>query len=274
MRWQERFADLKAPQTVWAVAAIHGNFDRIAKIHDALIEHFQPGDRIIYLGDILGVGSKILETVTEILDFRRAVISLPGVFAADVVYLRGRQEDYLHRIQQLQFSQRPEAVLSTALEDGLAPTLEAYGINAAAGLRAAREGPVAITRWTLSVKAHLRSFVGHREFLASLKRAALTSRNVATPGVDRLLFVNCGLDPDRSLLAQEDRFWRSGDGFDRMAGRYLDFKYVVRGFDPHGRGYQAEAFKITLDGGCRFGEPLICAGLRRDGDIGAVLKSD
>lgn len=273
MRWQARFADLKAPRIVWVIAAIHGHAVQLGRLHDDLVEHIGPGDRLVYCGDFLGVGTEIRETVTELLDFRRAILSIPGFLAADVVYLRGRQEDYLVKAQQLQFTQKPEAELHAALADGLAETFKAYQVDAAAGLRAARDGPVALTRWTLALKAHLRTFPGHLELLAHLRRAAVTTPGATTSDTGNLLIVNAGLDPDRALIAQQDTFWRESAGFDRIKGPYGLYARVIRGFDPHNRGLQERPYTLSLDGGCRSGGPLICAGLRADGTLERLLEA-
>ena len=88
----ERFVDLSSGRRVWAVAAIHGAADRLAALHDAIGERFESGDRLVYLGDLLG-GGDVRAAMAEVLRFRRLVLAQPPLYLPDdIVYLRGRQE--------------------------------------------------------------------------------------------------------------------------------------------------------------------------------------
>lgn len=271
MQWQERFADLKAPARIWAVGAILGCGDKLRRLHDRLLENLKPADAIVYLGDFLGVGPDVQGTVTELLDFRRAVLSMPGALPRDVVFLRGRQEDFLFSVQQLQFAQYPERTLNAALEQGLAQTLESYHVDVAGGKRAARDGPVTLTRWTLALKTQLRSFPGHMELVGSIRRAAFTAPRNAEAGHGPLLFVNAGLDPAKPVIAQKNAFWTDGAGFDRLDAPYGGFARVIRGFDPKRAGFREWPYKVSLDGGDSGSGVLYCVGFRASGEIEQTL---
>jgi hypothetical protein len=123
----QRFAELRRARRVWAVASIHGADERLARLHHALAERWQPGDRLVYLGNWLGRGTGIAACVEDMLRMRREIISLPDFFAADVVFLRGMQEEMLQKCLQLHFAVNPAEVLRWMLDQGLAATLEAYG---------------------------------------------------------------------------------------------------------------------------------------------------
>src|SRR5262249_39954467 len=111
MNRSERFAPLRRAARVWAIAAIHGEAQRLASIHAALSPRFGAGDRLVYLGNYLGRGSDIVATIDELLRFRREIIARPGTFAYDLVYLRGSQEEMWQKLQQLQFAINPREVL-------------------------------------------------------------------------------------------------------------------------------------------------------------------
>src|SRR3546814_18661897 len=55
----DRFVELTRAGRVWAIAAVHGDAGRLAAIHDGLGERFQSGDRLVYLGDLMGGGDAI-----------------------------------------------------------------------------------------------------------------------------------------------------------------------------------------------------------------------
>jgi hypothetical protein len=256
----ERFAVLRKCARVWAVSSAHGSADKLARLHEAIAERWRPGDRLVYLGNWLGRGAEVTASVDEMLRFRREVISLPGFFAADVVYLRGMQEEMLQKCLQLQFAVNPGEVLRWMLDQGLAATLEAYGADIRAGTVAAREGAQALARWTGLVRRGLDAKPGHRELTLAVRRAA-------TDDAGKLLFVSAGLDPARPLAAQGDALWWGGRGFDKLAAPFENYRRVVRGYAPGHPGAAAGEFTLTLDAGCGFGGPLLAASIGPDGEI-------
>jgi serine/threonine protein phosphatase 1 len=260
MKGSERFAALRRAARVWAIAAIHGEARRLAAVHDALEARFAPGDRLVYLGNYLGCGPHVAETMDELLRFRRALIARPGMFAYDVVYLRGSQEEMWQKLQQLQFAVNPREVLDWMLSHGVAATLAAYGGEARQGLAAARDGAIAITRWTNQLRAGVARMPGHQALLSSLRRAAYTDDGA-------LLFVHAGVDTSRPLEAQGDVLWWGSAGFGEWPAPYQGFRRVVRGFDPAHVGIVRGPHGLSIDCGSGFGGKLVAACLDRTGEI-------
>ena len=257
----QKFAILGRPRRIWAIGAIHGECRRLIGLHDALSVRFEPpGDRLVYLGNYLGRGPDIAGTIEELLDFRRRVMALPGIFAADVVFLRGAQEEMWQKIQQLQYAVNPRQVLEWMLAQGLGATLAAYGLDAAQGLAAARDGTLVLSRWTGRIRTAIAARPGHRDLLSALRRAAFDSDS-------RLLFVHAGLDASRPLSTQGDRFWWGGPGFGSWPEPYGGFRRVVRGYDPGHGGVVELPHAITADAGCGFGGSLAAICLSPDGAI-------
>src|SRR5689334_25431100 len=156
-----RFAVLKRARRVWAIAAIHGEVERLVGLHRALADAFEVGDRIVYLGNYFGGGTDVVGTVDELLSFRRAVIALPRMFASDVVYLRGSQEEMWQKLLQLQFAPNPREVFAWMIEHGAGATLAAYGGDIQQGFVCTRDGPLAITRWTGKLRTAMQGVPGH-----------------------------------------------------------------------------------------------------------------
>jgi len=275
---QRRIASLDRATRIWAIPAIHGEAERLARVHDQIWPELAPGDRVVYLGNLIGgnlIGGKgegdgqargdagataIRATLDELLDFRRAVIAMPGAFACHVVYLRGSQEVMWQQLLQLQFTPDPVAALNWMAERGVRATLEAYGFDVDAGIRAARAGTVALTRWTGQIRRAMQQHPGHSELLGRL-------HNAAESGGAGALFVHTGLSPDRPLDRQGDLFWWHGGGFRRLTDAYGDYARVVRGFDPDGGPPTDEPHKLSLDLGCGRGGPLQAACLDRQGRL-------
>lgn len=260
----QKFVQLGRPRRIWAVASIHGEVNRLAALHDDIGGRFLPGDRLIYLGNMIGRGPSVAETIDELLAFRRAILAMRGVIDTDIVYLRGGQEEMWQKLLQLQFAPNPMQVLQWMLGQGVESTLMAYGGDVQFGLACARDGAVSLTRWTNQLRAAQRAAPGHDAFYTSLRRAAFTGAGEPASG---LLFVNAGVDTSRPLGHQGDSFWWGGMGFNRITEPFGEFVRIVRGYDPAHGGPVVTPHAVTLDGGCGFGGKLICGCLAPTGDI-------
>lgn len=260
-----RFAVLKAARRVWAVGAIHGEAARLHRLQAELGERVLPGDRLVYLGNVLGRGERIVAAVDLALGFRRAFLAQPGAFVHDVVFLRGAQEEIWQKLLQLQFSVAPADVLDWVLAQGGGATIEAYGGSIEEARRAVRLGPAALTRWTGALRRAFQSIPGHQEFLSALRHAAMTEDGA-------LLFVHAGVAPERPLDAQNDAFWWGAPGFAQMDAAYGGHRLVVHGFDPSHQGVHAGRFALNLDAGCGFDGKLAAACITAAGEVDDVIE--
>ncbi|MFQ6016844.1 MAG: hypothetical protein ACE5KF_01495 [Kiloniellaceae bacterium] len=263
---RQKFAVLRAARRVWAVASIHAEVERLDRLHAKLEPRLEPCDRLVYLGNMIGRGAAAGETIDSLLRFRVEVLARPHSDPADVVYLRGSQEEMWQKLLQLQFATDPRRVLEWMLDQGVGATLQAYGVRVEDALRVAAAGAVALTRWTGKLRQAIQARPGHYQLLGALRRAAYTDD-------EALLFVNTGLDPSRPLEAQSDSFWWSSGAFHRIAEPYGAFRRILRGFDPSHAGFAVTDYTATLDGGCGFGGPLIAACVNPDGEIIEKLEA-
>ncbi len=259
------FATLRGGGRIWAVAAIRGEHARLRALHARLAEECKPGDQLVYLGDYLGFGTAVLETIDELLSFRRRFIAQPGVELDDVVYLRGAQEEMWQKLLQLQFAPNPSEVLRWMVDHGIGPSIAAYGGNVDEALISVKEGILALTRWTSQLRQNMRAYDGHTTLMSVLRHAAFTDDNL-------LLFTHAGLDPTRPLSAQMDAFWWGSSDFAEMSEPYGGFKLVVRGSDRRHRGVVLGPHIITLDSGSGQGGALTAACFGSDGNILQVLE--
>jgi len=261
MRDSKSIAEIRAASRIWAVGAVHGEADRLIALHDLLEPRIAARDALVYLGNYLGHGPGVLRTVEELLDFRRRVLAHPPLrVAADIVHLRGSQEEMWQKLLQLQFASDPRAILNWVLSRGVEATLQAYGGDADAGGRAAAGGTMSLNEWTRGLRESVRRNPGHDAFFAALKRAAASADHAA-------LFVNCGIDIERPLAAQSDAFWWAARSFGDIQQPYEGYRRVVRGYDPEHGGYAETAFTVTVDGGCGFGGTLVAACFGPAGDV-------
>jgi hypothetical protein len=252
----EKFVDLGKPRRIWAVAAIHGERERLAALHDHLATRFGLGDRLVYLGNYLGVGGYDNEAVLdELLAFRAALLAKPGMEPSDIVHLRGPAEEAWQRLLRLQFAPIPSQTLEQLLKAGVEPYLRLYGITLTDTKAMARADSVTITRWTNQLRVAQRLATGHEPLICSMRRAAVTKANANN---QHLLFVPAGFDSLRSLEDQGDSLWFGPAPYRATKNSAASYARIVRGFDPARAGIQTEGTCITLDGGCGFGGPLSC----------------
>lgn len=259
-------ARLRRSARIWAVASVHGEADRLARLHEALALRLDPGDRVVYLGNLIGCGPDPKGTLSEAIRFRRAVIARPGGFAGDVVFLRGRQEEMWQKLLMLQLAPNPVDVLKWMLGHGAGTTIAAYGSTAEEGLSAARSGAVAIARWTGRLRGAFHGEPGHEPLMAVLKRAAVNAD-------DTVLFVSAGIDAAKPLAAQADAFWWGGTPFDAITAPFDGFRRIVRGFDRTRSGLNVGAVTASLDAGAGFGGPLLAGAFDNDGNLLEALEA-
>ncbi|MDY0882193.1 hypothetical protein ACFPL7_21630 [Dongia soli] len=257
---QDKFAVLRAASRIWAVSPVHGEAERLKALHDYLGGQFLPGDRLVYLGGFLGRGPDVAGVMTELVRFRSKILARPNMFIFDIAYLRGAQEEMWQKLLQLQFAPNPKEVLPWMLRQGVGETITAYGGDPAEGIIRCREGALAITRWTNSLRSAMQARPGHYQLMSTVRRAAYTHDL-------SLLFVHAGLDPERPLDAQGDSLWWGSAGFPSLNHPYGEFLKVVRGFDRQHGGPGEGPFTVTLDGGCGFGGKAIAACLDTRGAI-------
>ncbi len=258
-----RFTNLGQAQRIWLIPAIHGNIHALCNLHDTIINDITPGDRIIYAGNAIGHGEHSVETIDEMLYFRRAVLAKPGIIPTDLIYLRGAQEEMLQKVVQLQFAPEPTKTLFWMYKNGLQETLRSYGIDPETGINACKQGMVGISKWSQKLRETMKSYPGHESLATALVRAAIFDTNPEYS----MLFVNAGIDTEKPLNDQQDNFWWASKKFDQFQSPYAPFDKVVRGYDPEHKGVEYNCIKATADNSCGFGGPLTCTGFAPNGEI-------
>jgi len=262
----DKFSVLTAAQRVWAVGAIHGEAERLEAVLHELERRLVPGDKVVFLGNHLGHGPGVIKAQDAMLRTRRTILATPGMFASDIAFLRGAQEEMWRRLAQLHIAPNPGEVLDWMLGQGMAATLEAYGISPGDGKAACREGALAMAQWTTSIQTSMRTRPGHDQLHGALRRAAYTADG-------SLLFVAAGVDPQRPISEQGDTFWWGSGYFSDIPPKYAGYNRVVRGFGRSRRGTELDKYAVTLDGGCGFGGKLIAACFSTDGSITDAIQA-
>jgi serine/threonine protein phosphatase 1 len=255
-----RFEVLSGAQRIWMVSSIHGDLSRLVAIHDVINDAFRAGDRLVYLGNYMGVGPQVADVMDEMVGFRRHIMGRFTLFPHDIAYLRGAQEEMLERTLQLHFAKSPPAVLAWMLDHGLESTLEAYGSSAREASKFARMSVSEIANFTVGLRSAIRALPGHYSLIMSMKRAAYDSEQ-------NFLFTHAGVDPALPLERQSDSFWWGHPSFLRLAEPFDGFKRVYAGWHPNHLGISELDHATFVDAGCGFGGPLLTCCIDMQGDI-------
>lgn len=245
---------LNATQRIWAVPAVLGQAGALRALHDALQEQLRPGDCLVYLGNYMGYGRAVADTMDELLRFRA---ELNGI---QVAHLRGAQEEMWVKLLEIQWAMRPIETFQWMMAHGVEATLRDYGGDPAHAQSKFHAGVVVTTRWTTELRENFQEHPGHYEFLHGLASAAPTSDG-------KLLFVSAGIDPAKPLEKQNDAFWWNAAGFDAMAAPFEDFAFVIRGFDAAHKGFQTGPHSISIDAASSVAGPLQATCFDLDGSI-------
>ena len=256
---------LSLPQInrIWVIGPIFGRATLLKRLHLTLFERLSNEDGLIYLGNYLGHGPEVTETLDEILNFRDRVSEDLRWNLDRIVFLRGAQEEMWVKLLQIQWAMKPQETFNWLMKNGAQATLKAYGGDPNEAAAKFRSGVIVTTRWTSQLRENFENYEGHYDFIHSLSSAALSFDK-------RLLFVAAGLDPTRSLDEQNDLFWWSSSIFESNPQAYFGFTKIIRGDDPNRNGPTLNEPVISLNDG--FTGSLLAICLFSDGTLIDQIK--
>jgi len=217
------FVEFKNSNRIWAIGSIHSNIDSFNLIKDHIFSNFKQNDKLIFLGNIIGLGNKAADTISNVLNLRFNLMAKYSLEPDDIVFLRGAQEEMFHKLLQLQTAPNPLEIINWMYSRGVDKTLESYNFNPKEIKKIASQGTIQISKWTSKLNFIKTSISGHKEYFSNLKHAAFTESK-------KILFVNRGVDVSRPLSAQNDCFWWGYQDFSLIDKPYNSFKRIVRGY--------------------------------------------
>lgn len=271
LKGDEHLAQLGRPARIWAVGSLHGRYGALCQLHDHLTRHLRPKDRLVYLGNYLGEHSlwtgEGCALIDELITFRNAVIGIPGFFAEDIVFLKGRGEDMFSETLRLPFQKNPAGWLAVARNHGLECYTSAY--TPAQDLDAlCSSGLIAMNKWSHAIQQSLKRHRGHAPFLAQLKSAAATG---FAKGHGNVALVPAGLHPAYALNLQHELLCWPETDIEALA-QYGAYSRIVRGQAFKPAAPEKNRFVLTLDDGAGMDGALYAACLDPQGRILEWLK--
>ena len=223
MNKDNKFIEISNSKRIWAVGSIHSNLNSIKLLKKFIYENFKKDDRLVILGNIIGLGNNAKETLSKILELRFDLMAKHTLGPNDIIFLRGAQEEMFNKLLQLQIAPNPEEIIRWLFEHGVDKTLESYGYSSKEAIKIASSGTLNITKWTSQLNNTVKKISGHSEYFSNLKHAAFTTSK-------KILFVNRGVDITRPLSAQNDCFWWGYQNFSQLDKPYNTYRRIVRGY--------------------------------------------
>ena len=129
MEKETNFVEFNNCSRIWAIGSIHSNIKSFNSIRDFISKNFKEKDKIIFLGNVIGLGEHSKDTITSIVNLRFELMSKFKLKPKDVIFLRGAQEEMFNKILQLQIAPNPIEIIKWLFEHGVDKTLESYGFS-------------------------------------------------------------------------------------------------------------------------------------------------
>jgi len=218
------FLELNKSSKIWAIGSIHSNLKSFNSIKEYILKNFQSNDKLIFLGNIIGLGDNSKETLTSVIDLRFNLMSKFRLQPESIVFLRGAQEEMFTKLLQLQLAPNPSEIIEWMFEHGVNKTVNSYGFSEDEVKNIASSGTINISKWTANLNKNVQNNPGHTQYFLNLKHAAYSHTK-------KILFVNRGVDITRPLSAQNDCFWWGFQNFSKIQYPYKTFLRIVRGYE-------------------------------------------
>ena len=217
------FLEIKDSKKIWAIGSVHSRLESFNSLKKHILNNFGKDDHLVFLGNIIGLRKQSKETLNSVIDLRNKLMSKFYISNNKIVFLRGAQEEMFLKLLQLQTAPNPQDIVLWMYEHGVDATVESYGFNKKDLIEIAKQGTLAITRWTSKLNKAVNDCPGHKEYFANLKHAAFNQSK-------KILFLNRGVDISRPLSAQNDCFWWGYQNFSRLKKPYYTYNRIVRGY--------------------------------------------
>ena len=121
------FVELNKSNKIWAIGSIHSNINSFSSIKEFILNNFETDDKLIFLGNVIGLGENSRETLSSIIDLRFNLMSKFKLKPESIVFLRGAQEEMFSKLLQLQLAPNPSEIVEWMFDHGVNNTIKSYG---------------------------------------------------------------------------------------------------------------------------------------------------
>ena len=226
MSKESKFQEFRNANKIWAIGSVHSGIESFQSIKNYIFSNFSKGDKLIFLGNIIGFRNKSKEMISEILSLRFNLMAKFNLNHDDIVFLRGAQEEMFSKLLQLQTAPNPAEIIEWIFSHGVDATVISYNFDPDEFKNIISQGTIKINKLTSQLNNQISITPGHKEFFSNLKHAAFSDTK-------EILFVNRGVDISRPLSAQNDCFWWGYQNFSLINKPYNTFNRIVRGYQSN-----------------------------------------
>ena len=223
---KNNFQEFRNVNKIWAIGSLHSSINSFESIKNYIFSNFENGDKLIFLGNLIGFENKSKEIISEVLSLRFNLMAKFNLDPEDIIFLRGAQEEMFSKLLQLQIAPNPVEIIDWIFSHGVDKTIMSYNFNPQEFRNIASQGTIQINKLTSRLNNYISTIPGHKEFFSNLKHAAYSDSK-------EVLFVNRGVDISRPLSAQNDCFWWGYQNFSLINKPYNTFKRIVRGYQSN-----------------------------------------
>ena len=123
------FIELKKSNKIWAIGSIHSNLKSFKSIKEYILKNFEANDKLIFLGNVIGLGDSSRETLSSVIDLRFNLMSKFKLKPDSIIFLRGAQEEMFSKLLQLQLAPNPSEIVEWMFDHGVNKTINSYGFS-------------------------------------------------------------------------------------------------------------------------------------------------
>ena len=89
MTSNNKFQEFKNTDRIWAIGSLHSSIVSFKSIKKYILSNFKNGDKLIFLGNLIGYNNQSKEIITDVLKLRFSLMAKFNLYHDDIVFLRG-----------------------------------------------------------------------------------------------------------------------------------------------------------------------------------------
>ena len=146
MTIENKFQEFKNANKIWAIGSLHSSVESFQSVKKYILENFNKGDKLIFLGNLIGFRNTSKEIITDVLELRFYLMAKHNLKNEDIIFLRGAQEEMFSKLLQLQTAPNPIEIIEWIFSHGVDQTLIYYDFEPDEFRNNASQGTIQINK--------------------------------------------------------------------------------------------------------------------------------
>ncbi len=148
MNTDNKFQEFSNTDRIWAIGSLHSSVESFQSIKNYILSNFKNGDKLIFLGNLIGYNNQSKEIITDVINLRFSLMANFNLDHEDIVFLRGAQEEMFSKLLQLQTAPNPREIIDWIFSHGVDQTLLSYDFEPDLFRNVATQGTIQINKLT------------------------------------------------------------------------------------------------------------------------------